>query len=116
MKHDETTNEELAIMINNGFQSLTDTVNGMRTDMGVMKERLDGIDGRLDGIDGRLDGIDGRLDSLEEKTEYIDQKLSRIDRRQEQQMDEQYSRMSAAENDIKEIRKHVGLKPAKASA
>jgi hypothetical protein len=60
--------------------------------------------------------IKGRLDSLEEKTEYIDQKLSRIDRRQEQQMDEQYGRMSAAEKDIKEIRKHVGLKPAKASA
>ncbi len=109
MKHEETTNEELAIMINSGFQSLTDTVNGMRTDIGVMKERLD-------GIDGRLDGIDGRLDSLEEKTEYIDQKLTRIDRRQEQQMDEQYSRMSAAENDIKEIRKHIRLKPAKASA
>lgn len=108
MKHEETTNEELAIMINNGFQSLTDTVNGMRTDMGIMKEDIT-------VMKERLDGIDVRLGSLEQKTDYLDQKLTRIDRRQEQQMDEQYSRMSAAEGDIKEIRKHVGLKPAKVS-
>jgi TolA-binding protein len=123
MKHEETTTDELARMINAGFQSVTDE---MRSGFKAVNERMDSMEGRMDSMEGRMDSMEGRMGSMEgrmgsmhrefqERFDVLEQKVSRIDRRQEQQMDAQYERMSVAEGDIKEIRKHIGLKPAKVS-
>ena|SRR3989344_6076253 len=54
-KEQKTTLEDLAAMVANGFQKMSDQFS----------DRFDGIDKRFDGIDKRFDGIDKRLDGIE---------------------------------------------------
>jgi len=54
-KEQQITLDDLAAMVANGFQKMSDQFS----------DRFDGVDKRLDGVDKRLDGVDKRLDGVE---------------------------------------------------
>jgi archaellum component FlaC len=67
MEHNETTIEELARMINEGFKGTAtkEDIKEIKEDMTGITTRLDGIDSRLEGIDARLDHLDARVGRIE---------------------------------------------------
>ncbi|HLC43525.1 MAG TPA: hypothetical protein VJK08_00110 [Patescibacteria group bacterium] len=56
-KEQKTTLEDLAAMVANGFQKMSDQFS----------DRFDGIDKRFDGIDKRLDGIEFNMNGLRQE-------------------------------------------------
>ena len=44
---------------------ILESVNGLKSDMKTVNNRLDKMDSRLDGVDSRLDKMENRLDKLE---------------------------------------------------
>lgn len=56
---EQVTNEELARIINKGFDGMQSQFNGMQSQFTAVNERLNNVDDRLDNIDARL----GRLEN-----------------------------------------------------
>ena len=54
-------------------------LEGIRTDMGHMNERLSDIDKRFEGVDKRLGGIDQRFESMDKRFEAIDRRFDTMD-------------------------------------
>ncbi|MDD4761899.1 MAG: hypothetical protein PHZ25_02670, partial [Candidatus Pacebacteria bacterium] len=67
----EINNEELARIINKGFDGVQIQINGL-------EGRFDGLENRFDGLENRFDGLEKRMDSVDEKLEYIDARLGRL--------------------------------------
>ncbi len=60
----EITLEDLAGMMNRGFESLRSDMD-QRFDK--VDNRFDGVEKRLDGVEGQLRGLDNRLDAVEQE-------------------------------------------------
>jgi len=60
-----TTNEDLAILINNGFD-------------GVQKQ-FDGVYQKFKEVDQQFEKIDGRFNKVDEHLEYLDARLGRLE-------------------------------------
>ncbi len=71
MAKKQMTIDDLAVMVQKGFQGVDKRLDGV-------DKRLDRIEDRLDGIDDHLEHIDGRLDRIE-KIFSVDHK-NRIER------------------------------------
>ena len=113
MTHDDK--EDLAVIINSGFQNLTDTMNqrfaGVDTRLDKVENRLEKVETRLDGVETRLDGVETRLDGVETELSSLSQKITQIDLRTQNQIDEQYERTHKLEKRTTVIEEHIGLKP-----
>lgn len=63
----ETTNDDLARLINKGFSNQTKHFD----------EKIDGLENRLCRVEDRVDGFDDKFEGLATKIDHVDQKLSR---------------------------------------
>src|SRR3972149_2982572 len=59
MANKKITIDDLAIMVQKGFDETNEKLGG----------RMDKLDGRMDKLDGRMDKLDGRMDVLEKKVD-----------------------------------------------
>lgn len=98
MTHEDK--EELAVLINSGFQNLTD----------IMNQRFGGVDTRLDKVENRLEKVETRLDGVETELSSLSQKITQIDTRTQNQIDAQYERTTKLETRTTVIENHIGLK------
>lgn len=98
MAQDKVSIDELAVMVNNGFQTVTGAINKVET--------------RLDGVETRLDGVETRLERVETEVKELSQKITQIDLRTQNQIDAQYERMTELEKRTDIVEEHIGLKPA----
>ncbi len=67
----ETTIDELAIMIQKGFESMDNKFS----------KKFEGIDKKFEGIDKKFEGIDKKFESIDKKFEGIDKKFEGIDKK-----------------------------------
>ena len=77
MTKKKTTIEDLAVMIQRGFQETArkDDVDARFMDI---EKRLDRIESRLNGVEKRLDGIDQELVNIKSDTSYLKSRVSEI--------------------------------------
>ena len=84
MSEEKTTIEDLAIMVNKGFENtatkddLKELETELKCDINRIDSRLDTVDGRLDSIDGRLGNVDSRLDSIDRRLAVVETDISEI--------------------------------------
>lgn len=64
MKNKKTTTDDLAIMVQKGFE-------GVDNRFDKVDRRLDKVEGQLDKVEGRLMKIEIRIDSVEKEIEEI---------------------------------------------
>jgi len=62
--HKETTNDELAEIINKGFQNTQDQFHVLEKKFDALSNRFDGLDNKFGGMERKIDKIDGRLNTL----------------------------------------------------
>jgi archaellum component FlaC len=72
MAKKNTTIDDLAVIINKGFQTNQEHFDG----------RFDKVEGRLDKVEGRLDKVENRLMRVEIKMDAVEDDLSEIRKHQ----------------------------------
>ena len=54
---------------------------GIRGEIGLLRERVTGVETRLDGVETRLDGVETRLGRVETRLDDVDTRLGRVEAR-----------------------------------
>ena len=60
-------------------KKITEPIDELGRQIGIMSNRLDTVDRRLDTVDKRLDAVDKRLDAVDQRLDALDRRLDAVD-------------------------------------
>ena len=63
------------------LKEMSGQFTGVRREIGLLRERVTGVETRVDGVETRLDGIDTRLGRVETGLHDVDARLGRVETR-----------------------------------